>query len=486
MLSYLCEKVFSGEENQIKEYSVAVDLFHRPPSFDQDSDSIVRVEANRLRKRLAAYYAAKGAMHRMQIAIPVGQYIPKFETSAIPVPGLTCRPAQGHNARGTSSGFTRMSEYPRGRAWWLVTVIAVFAMISAGSWLLFWHRHTEALRVLPQNSPATTSFTPIGPPTGEEIRILAGTDRSLVDHAGKLWSYDLWFSGGKALRGATGHIWRTLEPAFYRNSRQGDFRYDIPLRAGVYELRLYFAETAFGPEAAGLGGEGSRLMTVRANGRTLLSRFDVVADAGASRTADVRVFPGIRPAEDGLLHLQFSGDDGRQAMLSEIEILPGVADRIRPVRILARQSPYYSNNSEWWSPDEYFEGGQLAAYNQPVTGTDDPGLYETERWGNFSYAIPLSPGKYSLTLYFAVRHSDPSGTAAPLSNDTHPATHIFSVFCNGRALLDKFNLAEEAHKADVVIRRIGGLEPNAQGKLLLSFVPVDGYATVTAVEIVPQ
>src|ERR1039458_7611276 len=80
-LSYLCEKLFAGEAYQIKEYSVGVEVFHRRPSFDQDSDSIVRVEANRLRKRLAEYYAGEGASHRLHIAIPLGQYVPQFNSA---------------------------------------------------------------------------------------------------------------------------------------------------------------------------------------------------------------------------------------------------------------------------------------------------------------------------------------------------------------------------------------------------------------------
>jgi hypothetical protein len=66
--------------HQIKEYSVGVEVFHRGASFDQDSDSIVRVEANRLRKRLAAYYAGEGASHRLHITIPLGQYVPEFKS----------------------------------------------------------------------------------------------------------------------------------------------------------------------------------------------------------------------------------------------------------------------------------------------------------------------------------------------------------------------------------------------------------------------
>src|SRR3569623_1024605 len=79
LLSYLCEKLFAGEANQIKEYSIALEAFNRGDRFDQDSDSIVRVEANRLRKRLAEYYAGEGSSHELQITIPVGQYVPRFE-----------------------------------------------------------------------------------------------------------------------------------------------------------------------------------------------------------------------------------------------------------------------------------------------------------------------------------------------------------------------------------------------------------------------
>jgi hypothetical protein len=225
---------------------------------------------------------------------------------------------------------------------------------------------------------------------------------------------------------------------------------------------------------------------VRANGKTLLSRFDIVADAGGSRLADIKVFPDVAPAPDGFLYLEFSGEDGKPAILSAIEILPGLRGHIRPVRILARQTPYYSNDSHWWSPDNYFEGGQMAAYAAPVSGTDDPELYETERWGNFSYAIPVSPGKYSVSLHFAVRHGEWNQSPSPSGDNRAAVAHIFNVFCNGKVLLKDFNLPREAHQADVVVRKATGLEPNAQGKLLLSFVPVEGYATVTGIEVLPQ
>jgi hypothetical protein len=156
------------------------------------------------------------------------------------------------------------------------------------------------------------------------------------------------------------------------------------------------------------------------------------------------------------------------------------------VRLLARQTPYYSNDSHWWSPDNYFQGGQLAAYTAPVKGTDDPELYETERWGNFTYAIPVSPGTYSVVLHFAVRHSDWDQPLSPSAENQAPVAHVFNVFCNGNALLSNFNLVREARETDVVVRKFTDLKPNAQGKLLLSFVPLEGYATVTGIEVLPQ
>ncbi len=83
----------------------------------------------------------------------------------------------------------------------------------------------------------------------------------------------------------------------------------------------------------------------------------------------------------------------------------------------------------------------MAAYAAPVNGTDDPELYETERWGNFSYAIPVSPGKYyrHAVLCGAPRQS---GTSPHLPTATQAAVaHIFNVFCNGNTLLKNFNLA---------------------------------------------
>jgi hypothetical protein len=478
LLSYLCEKLFAGEAHQIKEYSIALEVFNRGASFDQDSDSIVRVEANRLRKRLAEYYAGEGASHALQITIPVGQYVPRFEV----------RRTEATEKQETPSTVPHSDERKSWRGLpWILGAGSAALLIAAVSITYFVMRHRAERRTIsPPDAASVQGDMPdghFGPPAGEEIRLLAGATRSLVDHAGKLWRADTAFSGGSAVKSTVQHVGRTLESGFYRTSRQGQFRYDIPLKSGTYELRLHFAETMYGLDTTGGGGEGSRIMTVKANGQTLLNHFDVVGDAGASGVVDIKVFAGLQQDKDGALHLEFAGEEGKPAMVSAIEVLPGVTGHMRPMRVLARQSPYYSNDSHWWSPDNYFEGGQLASYGQEVTGTDDPELYETERWGNFSYAVPVTPGRYSVVLHFAARRSNPGEPASEVPNHV---SNIFNVFCNGRTLLGNFDLAAEAGKTDVVIRRFAGLEPNAQGKLLFSFVPVVGHATLSGLEVLPE
>ena len=491
LLAYLCGKLFSGEESQIKEYSIGVEVFGRGETFDQDSDSIVRVEANRLRKRLAEYYAGEGADHRLQITIPIGQYVPKFADRYTADPNRTAQtPLQSAgSSQGNADSFTARRRYRLLRIGvWISTsaAIALSLLVSIYGWRLM-HQAKQPPIIARSNLSATpVEDSQIGLPVGLEIRILAGAGRSLVDHAGKLWSADAYFSGGAAIKSEPGHIARTQEQAFYRTSRQGSFRYDIPLKKGIYELRLHFAETVYESESGESGGEGSRIMNVRANSRVLLSAFDLVADAGGSRIADVKVFPGIEPAADGKLHLELEGANAAGAILQAIEILPGAHGHMLPVRVLPRQIPYYSNDSRWWSPDDYFEGGRLAAYGLQPSGSDDPDLYATERWGNFSYAIPASPGRYELTLYFARRHSEPDQPAAAEEEGEPKAARVFNVFSNGHALLENFDLRKEAGEKDVIIRHFGGLEPNAQGKLLLDFVPVDGYATVSGIEVISE
>jgi TolB-like protein len=80
LLRYVTEKTLAGESEQLKEYAVGVEVFDRDPSYDPRVDSIVRVEAGRLRARLDEYYANDGAANPLRITLPKGGYVAHFGT----------------------------------------------------------------------------------------------------------------------------------------------------------------------------------------------------------------------------------------------------------------------------------------------------------------------------------------------------------------------------------------------------------------------
>ena len=78
LLTFVCGKYFEGAIDEIKEYSIAVHALGRPESFDPQVDTIVRVTAHALRRRLEDYYRTAGADHSVHICLPPGHYVPKF------------------------------------------------------------------------------------------------------------------------------------------------------------------------------------------------------------------------------------------------------------------------------------------------------------------------------------------------------------------------------------------------------------------------
>jgi hypothetical protein len=88
-LSFVVMQTVEGHAERIKAYSIGVDVFGRDDNFDPAVDPIVRIEANRLRNALAAYYDGPGRADNVVIAIPKGSYVPSFHSrcGSADVPG---------------------------------------------------------------------------------------------------------------------------------------------------------------------------------------------------------------------------------------------------------------------------------------------------------------------------------------------------------------------------------------------------------------
>ena len=527
LLAYVCDEYFNGRADQLKEYTLATEVLGRPGDFDQTRDAIVRVEIFRLRKKLRDFYASAGAGHPLHIFIQPGQYAPRFVprdqspyTHAEATPhDVTANlgepeaaPAEIPAAEGPSTeedGGIQPSSLaaPKPRptraarvrhpwpGWGRLTAGAILlagalAMAAVGFWRSLHSSAGAAVRQAGAAAPAGTG--PAAAPL-EGVRILAGyVNGAYVDRAGKVWERDRDYSGGEALAQPRQYLARTLNPGMFQTMRSGQFSYDIPLAPGNYELRLYFSELHYGPDTLSGGGETSRLFDVLLNGQPLLHIFDIIKDAGGNNIADVRVFKDVHPATDGKLHLRFQPLIDA-AVLNAIEVGPAPPGHINPIRIVAQENSYTDHEGHVWQPDQYARGGQFAVHlhREPVAGTPDPDLYVGERFGNFDYAIPVPPGRYTATLHFAETYwgtdNQRPGAALPDyrgSPQGGDGSRVFDVYGNGRVLLKDFDIFKEAGGAGrAVVRTFHNLEPDGEGKLVFRFVPRLDYACVNAIEI---
>jgi hypothetical protein len=91
-LRCVVERTLDGRSAEIKSYTVAVEALDRAPSFDPQTDPIVRVEAGRLRHALGRYYAGEGRDDPIAIEFVRGSYVPTFHHRDVaPCPGMDGR-----------------------------------------------------------------------------------------------------------------------------------------------------------------------------------------------------------------------------------------------------------------------------------------------------------------------------------------------------------------------------------------------------------
>jgi TolB-like protein len=77
-LRYVVDRTLAGEGDQLKEFVIGVDVFDRGEQYDPRIDSIVRVEAGRLRSKLDQYYSQATDDEPVVIRIARGSYVPSF------------------------------------------------------------------------------------------------------------------------------------------------------------------------------------------------------------------------------------------------------------------------------------------------------------------------------------------------------------------------------------------------------------------------
>jgi hypothetical protein len=77
-LRYVAKHALEHPGAPLKEYQIATEVFGRDDDFDPQVDSMVRVQAGRLRAKLAEYYGGEGADDPIWVELPKGTYVLSF------------------------------------------------------------------------------------------------------------------------------------------------------------------------------------------------------------------------------------------------------------------------------------------------------------------------------------------------------------------------------------------------------------------------
>lgn len=479
LLTYLCDKYFEGRSAELKEYTIAVDALGRAPDHDDTGSAAARVQMHRLRAKLREYYEHEGAADALRLVLKPGVYTPQFVMVG-PSPGAP------EAIRGPTPFLLRLQPLWKQlqRLRWALGALVLASSVTGILLFIKPGRH-ESLPAAAQPNPVSMPVVPgpvslvkprISPDNG--IRILPGSNKpSTVDALGNIWLGDRYFTGGETEVTPPALLGLTSDPVLFETYRRGDFTYKIPLARGFYEVHLYFADF-LGPRLALLPDKTVSDFILLINEETPWRHESHPFSYGTQPPLQSeQVFAGLSP-KDGYLSLHFIPTENF-AFLNALMILPTPDNKPWPVRIVAQEGPVTDQIGQVWIPDRYYTAGTLAVHATPITGTSDPKLFAGERHGNFRYIVPVAEGSYTVKLYFVESWF---GAGAPGGGGV--GSRVFRVDGNGDNLLRHFDILAETRVAGrPLVKTFHSITPDADGHIVLSFIPIENEACVNAIEI---
>ncbi len=122
LLRYFAHHALDHPGSPLKEYQIATEVFGRPADFDPQLDSTIRVQAGRLRSKLAEYYSSEGAEDPVRVELPKGTYVLSFHH----------RPADARtHASGSSQHETEEAATQHPSRNWLAAFVVVSILLAA-------------------------------------------------------------------------------------------------------------------------------------------------------------------------------------------------------------------------------------------------------------------------------------------------------------------------------------------------------------------
>ncbi len=134
-LRHVVEASLRGQQNQLKESLLGIEIFGREPSWNPRIDPIVRQEAARLRKRLARYYET--ASPEVRIQLPVGTYVPVFQRVAglkVAHPDTNLESAPALDDVPSLADASGVARKPKRHLWIAFAAVLLLAGAATGAW----------------------------------------------------------------------------------------------------------------------------------------------------------------------------------------------------------------------------------------------------------------------------------------------------------------------------------------------------------------
>lgn len=307
------------------------------------------------------------------------------------------------------------------------------------------------------------------------VRLNAGGEA--VNVGGIDWSADAHFGGSSKASSRAGNVRGTTDDVLLTTVRSAkDFYYDVPVpEPGKYTVRLHFAEL-WQSQA------GKRVFSVDVEeGQAGIENLDLVQEVGAWRPL-VQTFENIEVL-DGELSLDFLASTNH-ALISGIEVF-ATGETIPVVDPLASLTPVAfinaggdaltTSNGAAWTPDAHFGGSSKTSSNtkNPIRGTVDDLLYQTERWDkDFYYDIPVpNNAVYSVRLHFTETSKSAAGQ------------RIFGISVeDGQASVDDLDIFARAGRYRPMTLTFNDITVR-DGELSLDFLASKDRAKVSAIEV---
>lgn len=175
-LRYLVEAALADPPIDVKEYTVAIEVFDRDAGYNPAVDATVRVEASRLRSRLRDYYADEGRDDPWLIQLPKGAYSVVFSprTAAESVAASSLIPPQTTSAEispqppfraGHAASLFILSGWGRRRVAWVVSALLIFVITGVA---IVWFRRSAPFQTAAPSAPISLAILPIVNHTGDD------------------------------------------------------------------------------------------------------------------------------------------------------------------------------------------------------------------------------------------------------------------------------------------------------------------------------